>query len=94
MGLRNPPGLLLSPNIAPDSSTSVQLVVTATQTITNDTYRAAPDGNLSAVGKDPIVTTIGQPVTKYYYFGSQRVAMRSEAEGMTFIFQGGHVGPP
>jgi hypothetical protein len=30
-------------------STSVQFVVTATQTLTNDTYRAAADGNLSAV---------------------------------------------
>jgi hypothetical protein len=64
--------------MAADSSTSVQFVVTATQTITNDDYRAAADGNLSAVGEAPAVTFVGQPVTgkPYYYFGSQRVAMR------------------
>jgi hypothetical protein len=41
-------------------------VVTATQTITHDDYRAAADGNLSAVGEAPTVTYVGQPVTKYY----------------------------
>jgi hypothetical protein len=58
-------------SLAADSSTLVQFVVTATQTITNDGYRATADGNLSAVGEVPAVTTIGQPVTKYYYFGSR-----------------------
>jgi uncharacterized repeat protein (TIGR01451 family) len=63
-------------SLAADSSTSVQLVVTATQTITHDDYRAAADGHLSAVGEVPAVTTIGQPVTKYYYFGSTRASVR------------------
>jgi hypothetical protein len=38
-------------------------VVTATQTITNDAYRATADGNLSTVGEVPAVTFVGQPVT-------------------------------
>ncbi len=50
-------------------------MVTATQTITNDDYRATADGNLSAVGEAPAVTYVGQPVTKYYYLGSTRIAM-------------------
>jgi hypothetical protein len=45
-------------SLAADSSTSVQLVVTATQTITHDDYRATADGNLSAVGEVPVVTAI------------------------------------
>ena len=59
-------------SLAADSSTSVQLVVTATQTITHDAYRAAAGSNLSAVGEAPVVTFVGQPVTKYYYLGSTR----------------------
>jgi hypothetical protein len=46
----------------PDSSTSVKLVVTTTQTITNDAYRPTADSNLSAVGEVPAVTYVGQPV--------------------------------
>jgi hypothetical protein len=40
------------------SGTSVQFVVTAMQTITNDDYHAMADGNLSAVGEAPIITVI------------------------------------
>jgi hypothetical protein len=54
-------------SLAADSSTSVQLVVTATQTITNDAYRATADGNLSAVGEAPVVTFVVSGVTKYCY---------------------------
>jgi hypothetical protein len=49
-------------------STSVQLVVAASQTITHDDYRATAGGNFSAVGEAPAVTYVGQPVIKYYYF--------------------------
>jgi hypothetical protein len=47
--------------MASDSS-SVQFVVTATQTITNDAYRAAADGNLSAVGQDLIASPVVRPI--------------------------------
>ncbi len=67
-------------SLAPDSSTSVQLVVTATQTITNDDHRATANGNLSAVGEAPVVTFVAQPVTKYYYFGSTRASVRPASE--------------
>ncbi len=69
-------------SLAADSSTSVRLVVTATQTITNNARRATVGGNLSAMGEAPTVTFVGQPVTgkPYYYFGRQRVAMRKGAE--------------
>jgi RHS repeat-associated protein len=77
-------------SLAADSSTSVQLVVTATQTITNGAYRATADGNLSAVGEAPAVTFVGQPVTKYYYFGSQRVAMRKG--DAVYYLHGDHLG--
>ncbi len=51
-------------------------MVTATQTITHDDYRAAADGNLSAVGEVPAVTYVGQPMTKYYYFDSTQASVR------------------
>jgi RHS repeat-associated protein len=65
-------------------------VVTATQTITNDDYRATADGNLSAVGEAPAVTYVGQLATKYYYFGSTRVAMRKGSE--LYYLHGDHLG--
>jgi RHS repeat-associated protein len=77
-------------SLAADSSTSVQLVVTATQTITNDDYRATADGNLSAVGEAPAVTYVGQLATKYYYFGSTRVAMHKG--GVLYYLHGDHLG--
>jgi uncharacterized repeat protein (TIGR01451 family) len=78
-------------SLATGISTTVQLVVTASQTITNDTYRATADGNLSAVGEAPAVTFVGQPVTgkPYYYFGSQRVAMRRG--GAVYYLHGDHL---
>jgi RHS repeat-associated protein len=72
------------------SSTNAQFVVTATQTITNDDYRVTADGNLSAVGEVPAVTYVGQPVTKYYYLGSTRVAMRKG--GAVYYLHGDHLG--
>jgi hypothetical protein len=45
------------------TSASVQLVVTATQTITHDAHRATADGNLSAVEEVPAFTFVSQPVT-------------------------------
>jgi RHS repeat-associated protein len=77
-------------SLAPDASVSVQFVVTATQTITNGDYRATADGNLSAVGQKPVVTFVGQPVTKYYYFGSTRIAMRKG--GVLYYLHGDHLG--
>jgi hypothetical protein len=61
-GLTNSPGLLL-PCTAQDFSTLIQFVVTATQTITHDAYRATAGGALSAVGEVPVVTFVGRPVT-------------------------------
>jgi hypothetical protein len=40
-------------------------VVTATQTITNDAYRATADGNLSAVGQNLIATPVIRPMAYY-----------------------------
>jgi hypothetical protein len=42
------------------------------------------------VGEVPAVTYVGQPVTKYYYFGSARIAMRKG--GVLYYLHGDHLG--
>lgn len=51
-------------SLAPYSSSAVQFVVTATQTVVNEAYQATADGGHSANG-NPVVTLI-EPVTDVY----------------------------
>jgi uncharacterized repeat protein (TIGR01451 family) len=46
------------PGLAAGNSTAVQLVVTATQTITNSNYRVSAGGGYSATGTTRVVTII------------------------------------
>jgi len=49
------------PSLAPDLSTQVSFVVSATTDITNSTYFVLAAGNVSAVGQEAVVTTITTP---------------------------------
>lgn len=48
-------------SLAANSSITVTFAVTAAQTITNSTYGVSADGNLTAVGNNPVVTHIVAP---------------------------------
>lgn len=45
-------------SLAPNISTTVQFIVTATRTITNSQYRVSADGGYAATGNTPIVTVV------------------------------------
>jgi uncharacterized repeat protein (TIGR01451 family) len=45
-------------SLAASSSTTVQFVVTATQTVTNSDYQVSADGGYHATGSAPVVTVI------------------------------------
>jgi uncharacterized repeat protein (TIGR01451 family) len=51
------------PTLPPISHTTVQFVVTATETISNVDYGVSADGGLSATGDEAIITLIGVPLT-------------------------------
>lgn len=48
-------------SLASNTTIDRVFVVTATQTITNDTYQVAADDNVSAIGQDNVVTVVSQP---------------------------------
>ncbi len=79
------------PSLAIGASTPVSFVVTATTAISNHTYAVRADNSVYAVGQ-PVVTTLIEPhpVTKYYYHGSSRIAMRQGSE--VYFIHGDHLG--
>ncbi|MGB0384969.1 MAG: fibronectin type III domain-containing protein [Ardenticatenaceae bacterium] len=55
------------PTLAPNSTTSVQFVVTATETITNSDYGFTADDGYSATGSEVVVTEVTQPALLAIY---------------------------
>jgi len=53
------------PSLATATSVQVSFVVTASQTITNSDYRVSAEGNVSAVGQEPVVTIVKTPSKIY-----------------------------
>lgn len=49
-------------NLAPASSTAVELVVTATETITNNEYGVSAEGGIAATGQEAVSTLVYPPV--------------------------------
>lgn len=49
--------------LAPGSNVALELIVTATETITNSEYQVSADGGLAAVGQAAVVTLVYPPVT-------------------------------
>lgn len=49
--------------LAPGASTTLQLIVTATETITNSEYRVSADGGLAAAGQAAVVTLVYPPIS-------------------------------
>ena len=53
------------PSLATATSVQVSFVVTASQTITNSDYRVSAEGDVSAVGQQPVVTIVQTPSKIY-----------------------------